>query len=362
MVEELSESRIFAGIEKEQYAIFTKIRNVTEKLENLIDVLEYGQRKQFEIAEPLQISINGNNSEEDQNSSTNINGTFLHSQIITNFLQQIPPNAQDKDEFIQICKHEYQHDAVTLTKIEEFNANNSPKNALWWYTRNTFLYRILNKSLRHFDIHNLFLLRFFIRDLSNELLRLQNEQWRSSITVYRGQSMNREELNRLRKSIGQIISMNSFLSTSIYRDVSAFFLSEQHGSDSTEHILFEINAHADKYTLSKPFANIANASNIPDEGEILFMLGSIFRLNEIYQQDDGVWVIQMTLCNDDDHDLQPLFQHLKWELESPSNLLVQFATHLREAGFYSEAERICQRALSELTEDNNRSAMVYTEI
>jgi hypothetical protein len=49
--------------------------------------------------------------------------------------------------------------------IDEFEMDYSSENALWWYSRDSFLYGMLNKALRTQDIDTLFLFRFFIRDI-----------------------------------------------------------------------------------------------------------------------------------------------------------------------------------------------------
>ncbi len=46
------------------------------------------------------------------------------------------------------------------------------------------------------------------------------------------------------------------------------------------------------------------------EQEVLIMLGSIFRLTSIDYQDQ-VWIIQLTLCSDNDDNLKPIFEYMK---------------------------------------------------
>jgi len=68
-----------------------------------------------------------------------------------------------------------------LNQISEFEKNYTASNALSWYTRNSFLYRIINKALRTQNMIYIFKCRFFIIDLFQqlkksyiELLKLQN--------------------------------------------------------------------------------------------------------------------------------------------------------------------------------------------
>jgi hypothetical protein len=69
---------------------------------------------------------------------------------------------------------------------------------------------MLNKALRKQNIDILFLFRFFIRDIHR---KLKQNQYQYSIRFYRGQMLSNDELNNLRKSIGEFISINSFFST-----------------------------------------------------------------------------------------------------------------------------------------------------
>ena len=70
--------------------------------------------------------------------------------------------------------------------------------ALWWYTRESFIYRILNKALRIQNIDLLFLFRFYIRDIEQQL---HKNRYQSSVRVYRGQLMSHEELEFIKKFI-----------------------------------------------------------------------------------------------------------------------------------------------------------------
>ena len=313
--------------------------------------VDYQRQKKFQ--EPLSISIN-----DYEKSSTDVNGSFLHSQLLIDFLQRIEPSVKDKDELVELCKNEYKSDAAEQKKIDQFEKEYSPQRAIYWYTGDSFLYRMLNRALRNFNIYQLFLFRFLIRDIHDQLLRLKSPSLSSIQTLYRGQSISQIELNTFRQSVNKIISMNSFLSTSLERDVCLFML--ENGDDSRQWVLFEINLDPTIIARSKPFADITNESAFQDEEEVLFMLGSIFRINHVFQQDDGVWIIRMSLCSDDDHELKPLFQHLKCGIENCASDLLQFGLHLREAAFYQEAERFYQRVLKELDDnDDTKTSVKY---
>ncbi|CAF1633646.1 unnamed protein product, partial [Didymodactylos carnosus] len=97
------------------------------------------------------------------------------------------------------------------------------------YTRQTFLYRTLNKSLKDSDYNVLFALRFVIADLHKQLAG-EHKKFRRShnsddpiFRVYRGQAIPIDELNLIRNSIGEFLSIQSFLSTSTDPEVAISF-------------------------------------------------------------------------------------------------------------------------------------------
>jgi len=116
----------------------------------------------------------------------------------------------------------------------------------------------------------------------------------------------------LKDSVGEFISMNSFLSTSLDRRVALFNIGDSTLSDGFECVLFKIDANP-RLDNVKPFANITSLSYFHQEDEVLIILGSIFRLIDIYYSEDRVWIIQMELRSDNVHDLTSTFVHMKNE-------------------------------------------------
>ncbi|CAF4398726.1 unnamed protein product, partial [Rotaria sordida] len=69
-----------------------------------------------------------------------------------------------------------------------------------------------------------------------------------------------------------------------YRQALSFLNIPDDATD-LEPIIFEIVADP-KMVGTKPFADISRHSEFPGESEILFMLGSIFRLNSVEHNDN----------------------------------------------------------------------------
>jgi tetratricopeptide (TPR) repeat protein len=337
---------------------FPKIRAIVTDSNELVEKIK-AVRKRIENSfdEPLSISIFNSISNEER-SSTNINGGFLHFQLLIGGLLRLRYSQTSREEFFDLCKKEYQGNYKQLSILEDFKESYIPERALYWYTRHSFLFEILNKALRVQDTDLLFLFRFFIQDLYQQLEKLQREQDQTSIRVYRGQLISKQELDVLKESKGQIISMNSFLSTSLSREKSLSFVSSQH--DDLCRVLFEIDADPRLSNEAKPFANISSQSRFINEQEILFMIATIFRLVDIREENE-ITVIQMELCNGNyGHDVK-LFEYMQKESEEYDECL-SLGHILRTAGMYNKAEQFYNRMLNELTNDHPLIADLWGSI
>ena len=283
-----------------------------------------------------------------------LNGRFLHSQIFMDVLLRVKGTQLDKEEFLSRCKKDLQDNEAALNTLDEFQKNYSSDQALWWYTRETFIYQLLNQALRSQNIDLLFYLRFFIADIQRQL---ESQASSTPMRVYRGQFMSDDELQALRNSSGQYICTNSFLSTSINKDEALSFLDQP--PDEGQRVLFIIDADP-RIEGTKPFANISVHSYFTDEQEVLFLLGSIFRIGRIqYVSVDRVWSIEMTLCSDHNHQLKPIFDCMKHEYGEGETGLLTFGRILRQMGKFDQAEKYYQRFLSRYDAHDQHKAQCY---
>jgi hypothetical protein len=179
------------------------------------------------------------NDSHHEHSISELTGDFIYSQLLINCLIQMKSTTSDKNEFISLCKKYYKNNCDTLGIVKEFERNYSSNRALWWYTRHSFLYQMLNKALRMQNIDLLFLLRFFIRDIKQQL---EKNKCSTPVRAYRAQIMSIDEIQMLKDSLGEFLSFNSFLSTSINRQQARSFFSLSDTSIDFERVFFEIDA------------------------------------------------------------------------------------------------------------------------
>jgi len=61
--------------------------------------------------------------------------------------------------------------------IDEFEKEYEKNKAIWWYTRASFIYGVLNKALRTMDFTILLIMGFYIQDLHRQIQILYSEQF-----------------------------------------------------------------------------------------------------------------------------------------------------------------------------------------
>lgn len=150
-------------------------------------------------------------------SHRNFDSDFMWSQLIVDVILEMEQRLHEDyfNIFIANCRKQYSGNANDLNTVDELEEYYHPPAALFWYTRDSFLYRILNRALRCRGNHTLITLSFFIRDIHDGLKQQQKKLASGSkiVRVYRGQSMSTVELDKIKSNVGKFISMNSFFST-----------------------------------------------------------------------------------------------------------------------------------------------------
>ena len=288
-------------------------------------------------------------------STRDLDGQFVHSQLLIDCLLRMAPADTDKDELVAVCMKKLKGDPEEVRIIREFKSTYLSNQAVRWYTRDTFLYRMLNKALRTQDIDLIFLFRFFIRDIQK---LLQKNQCLDKCRVYRGQWMATIELDRLRNSIGKLISVNSFFSTSKSKKRALAFIDDENDLPA---VLFEIDISS-RAPESRPVGDISKISYYEIEQEILFMLGSIFRVQHIAEKSsEDYWTITLTLCSDHDQHVKGIIDNMKNEYSGADGEtdLLSFGVILCESSQFDKAEHYFRRLLGALPSGHNNIGRCY---
>ncbi|CAM2713051.1 unnamed protein product [Rotaria socialis] len=304
----------------------------------------------------IDLFLENRSDESEDRSASDINASYFYTQLLINTLIRLKYSSYDINEFAEACAKEYAADSAKLKEVQSIYNNYKPQDALCWYTKPTFLYAVLNQALRVRNGNLIPLYRFFIRDVYSQLVI---NQCKAPVRVYRGQLISKYELKRMRESKGRLIAMNSFLSTSLDRDSAKFFLGGVENTQTTREqnvipVLFEI--YADPVVASmtkKPFADITPFSHFDGaEEEILFMVGSIFRLHNVHKE-VSMWIVDMTLSDDNEDQARTSFNYMiksknQEELQTDEPTFRTLGTLLLLLGCTDLSEKYIQRQLHEM--------------
>ena len=288
------------------------------------------------------------------------NATLMWFYLLVDVILRMPDKSTSRSEMINECRLCYGNDLIEQDKIRDFEENYSANEAISWYTRDSFLFRTLNKALRTENIDIIYKFRFFLTDLLNQLKLLQSEFLElldeMILTVYRGASISVNELESLQRNIGGLISFNTFLSTSLDKDVALLFAGQGDGRPTRESVLFQIKIHVQENL--KPFANIKEKSFMKHEDEILFSLGTVFRIESVESFNADVWLVNLILSGDEDQQLQNLRKYFQDKLDRTSSIH-DLGDFLYKIGDYNRAESYYRMLLNKYPSNHRDLVMVY---
>ncbi|CAF3006143.1 unnamed protein product, partial [Rotaria sp. Silwood2] len=103
-----------------------------------------------------------------QSSNTDLNRlepSFMYFQLLKENLFVLQYDQHAFDELITYCRTIYHNKKEELNNIDKFQKNYDKNKAIKWYTDECFVYHVLNKALRIFDIETIMKFSFVLRDI-----------------------------------------------------------------------------------------------------------------------------------------------------------------------------------------------------
>ena len=353
----------------EDHSIRTKFKKFVDVFDNIDEICKEIKERSISYARqiPTLVSIPRRRLTVMRRAAVinKLKASFMYSQLIRDILINMTHNEKAERDLINLFRSYYRDNEVGLRRIHEFELYYCPRNAIWWYTKEYFLYGTLNKALRTQDIDTLYKMRSFITDLHRQLEQLcQQSIHIAPFKVFRGQCMSKKDFETHSLNVGGLISFSNLLSCSKDINVALAYVSSQDQNENTVPVLLQISV--DPQVRNTLFADITDVSYYGTrELEFLFSMGTIFRIRLVHSwcHDHRVKVFDLLLTNDEDEDLKKLREHMKEEIGGTNNL-VNFGRLLIEMGNLSQSEQFYKIVLQEtnLKDDPRTVAMIYNEL
>jgi hypothetical protein len=235
---------------------------------------------------------------------------FKRHRNILQFLLESPRTSETKQEMIDELRCASSGNEMILKQINEFEVNYHSNAAIQWYTRDSFLYRVINQTLRCDNIGLIIKYRYFIIDLYQQLSELHNQiiyannsSKQTILTYYRGQFMSLPDIDQFKQHVGSFMSINTFFSTASSLDIALMFAggSTLEGITPYKPVIFSIEVDP-SIENTRPYATVNFYSAYEEEDEVLFALGSVFRIEKVdlLSSTDNIQVIHLKMIDEND--------------------------------------------------------------
>ena len=288
--------------------------------------------------------------------------SFMYFQLIKDILLNDCLSESEelaKQEMINYCRKIYIDDPNAIVILDDFETSYIPELAIYWYTRESFLCQMLNKALWTPQPDVLYKLRYFLRHLYYQIhaqAKAQRDQL-SEVTLYRGQSMSKAQVEKLKRNVGGFLSFNNFLSTTLQERIARNFLI---GSETG--VLFE--THIDPKIRKFPMVNIELISYLhsdQNEQEFLFAMGSLFRILRI-EEHKNLYRVQLTLTDETDQQLAQYFKRTRDKTRTFHSFLslLRLMDALSQYGSIDQFAEIFREDISLSTNPNLVAAIHHT--
>jgi tetratricopeptide (TPR) repeat protein len=312
-----------------------KVRGIISNVASIYRILEtYKQENnvEFNFVSSFPASLTDIDQKNEQEA------VFMYSQLLKYVIIELNYSEYDRIQMIEFLLRQHQC-PMDIEKIRDFERRYEQVDPIQWYTKGWFLYRDLNKALREHDVTFLYMMRVFIKDLHQQIVRCHMKQKKSTILkVYRGMIIPRATFDEMKTKSGRLLSFSSFLSTTANDEVALMFSADSRDSPHMTPVIFEIEVDSSLST-SAHYADLSNLTQFEYEEEFLFTMGSVFRIQSIEPPDSqNISRIKLILTDDNDVELTRLANFTRSKMSTQNEL--SFFLLLILWGKYKELKEI----------------------
>lgn len=287
-------------------AQYNKVVAVESELKNLLNTLVEHVQTNTKLSEDLDVAFHFTDEE-----------AFVDFENL-NFVLQLAQNEEkinskqaEKDFVIFAKAYLLQQKSALQEKkkmLEDFkqfvnDIKNDNNEVVYWYTKVSFVNKLVNKILRKGDLVEIYQIRHFICLLIKSVKKNLSQGGEESVkmkpsVLYRGTRLKKDEIKVWEENAGKPMLVNGFISTSEDISIASKFTNRR--KENCEPVLIEINLPEDHKDLIYP---IFLQSHFGEEKEYLLGINTFFIVNSIkpiYSNDKlDYYHIAVTIINID---------------------------------------------------------------
>jgi tetratricopeptide (TPR) repeat protein len=331
--------------------IFTEVSSMFKELKQIVE--QYQQNL-------IRMSFITNNLNHQSNTIFDLfDSSFIYFELIEQILSKIDFEEKHFDEFIIYSRQIFNEDKKELENLNQLNREYYSQKPIWWYTWDSFLFRMINQALRSLNLGVIIRMGFFINDLYTNLERLNNQHNEKSLTVYRGQRISKKDFEQINKIKDHFISFNHFFLTNQNYKVSLHSAKQSQRNDDLIGILFIINIDVEQTSLS--FASITDISYFHIEDQLLFPMHTVFRIDDIKLIDGNnhLYEVTLTLNNHIEKDIQKIRHRIREETFPDQKGWHRLGQLLIKTNQFTKAEQVYQILLNQTTSESEQATIYH---
>jgi hypothetical protein len=170
--------------EPHPFADTTQVRGVYNDLQQLFDQLKKDAKIIENSDTHLHLTSTGEATHEGASTKDfqRNNQAFMCAQLVLDTLLHMPrPIDNVYQDLIKECRLLYTKNDAKKKELEDFEKDYDSSQAIQWYTKDSFVYRLINMALRTENILIIFRFRFIIQDVYKQLKTLHDQKRQASI-------------------------------------------------------------------------------------------------------------------------------------------------------------------------------------
>ncbi|CAF3584927.1 unnamed protein product [Rotaria socialis] len=325
------------------------IKGVFTDIETICDALRRDVRRVNNDLIPISILQSTSSDQFDQ--------LFACSLILKEFLINSACEQQTKNNFMKFCRSQHRGNSYQSNIIKKYQAKPKKLTPIQWYTRECFLYSMLNRALRLYDIEILTQIKFFVQEVNEQIQKIysQSDQQHPQ-TVYHGQNITNDLLSKLQKNKKSLISFNTFLMANMDENLTLDLLQQSQNDPNLIAVLFKIAV--DRSKSSYPFIILDEFDYYQDSDRyVLFALNTTFQIENIEQINEQLWEVRLILAKDTNKKLNTIKEWIETKFRELDSIL-RFGKIMIDIGKTDKAEEF-YKFLLENSDEEDKDALAY---
>jgi tetratricopeptide (TPR) repeat protein len=287
-----------------------------------------------------------------------VDDLYLISESCFDIISRMKVAPAEISDFFSLCQDAHKGNETLLAIIREFQERYSVDRAISLLNRDPFFYGYLDNLFKFAYVGGMIPCRVFIHDIQKQL---EKHKCTSTVQVYQCELMTNEKFQKWKTFNGKIIAVKSFFLANSNRETITSYMADYGPSDAAhKRILFIIEANPQIKNV-KLFAKIGSLSDYNDPNDVMFAIGSLFKITEIQDEKDGIINIKMSLCANDVNDSTVFMDYLKGQyidLNGETDdigfgrFLFDMGSQINRKDIFDTGEELIRSSLQKLTNDH----------